>query len=508
MKKILRTFFSRFSLIAISVLLQIVIIFICIEFLLVDYVWFYIASLVISFALIVTLPFRSMPAEGKITWLLLILVLPPFGAILYIMFSKNFISNRQKKMYNKMEEKKDRYNTKKDDYENVMKKKMPIKYYGQMEYIYSCNRQIGFTNTKTEFYSSGEKYFDSLLTELKKAEKFIFMEFFIIEPGKFFDSIVEVLEEKVKKGVDVRLIFDDLGSMTKVPFNYYKYLTNKGIKVVKFNRFVPIVSAVHNNRDHRKIVVIDGNVGFTGGINLADEYINVTHPFGHWKDTGIKLVGQAVDELTIMFLTNYNLQRRKIESTSKYLNQFDYVEHDGIVVPYGDGPRPVYQEYVGENVYLNMINQAERYIWITTPYLIIDGKMKTALQNAASRGVDVRIVTPHIPDKKLIFMITRSSYESLQKYGVKIYEYKPGFIHAKQVLCDDDVGIIGTINFDYRSLLHHYENAVWMYKSYALIDMKEDFKEIFASSYNMKDYKQNRIIHFLCKVGEVFQPLL
>ena len=325
------------------------------------------------------------------------------------------------------------------------------------------------------------------------------------------EEILDILETKIKEGVEVRLIIDDIGCMKNLPLWYTRKIRNIGIKLVIFNRFVPIVSAVHNNRDHRKIVIIDGKIAYTGGINIADEYINEIHPYGYWKDSGIRLVGRCVDEFTMMFLINYDLQIRKVDTNiHRYLEleNFSSLKANGVVLPYGDGPRPAYQEYVGENVYLNMINSAERYIYITTPYLIIDSKIENALINASLKGVDVRIVTPGIPDKKMIYLITRSTYFNLQKYGVKIYEYKPGFIHAKQVLCDDDVGIIGTINFDYRSLLHHYENAVWMYKTDALVSLKKDFDDIFNNANSMEKYHQNIFVYILCKALKIFQPLL
>ncbi len=500
---------SRFSFLAIFVILQVLAISILFYYLGNDYLAAQIIFNIIAWGFVITLSFRSMPPEGKFTWAILILGFPPFGSILYLMFSKNLTSNRQKKIHDALNVRSNMYNLKDDSYDEEMKEIMPLRYYRQMEYIYYANKQFGFKNTRTDFFPSGEEFFEDIQRELKQAKEFIFIEFFIIGPGKFFDTIVSILEEKIKEGVEVRLIFDDIGSIQKVPFGYWNKLKEKGIKVVRFNRFIPVVSAIHNNRDHRKILIIDGKIGYTGGINLSDEYINVTHPFGYWKDSGIKLIGQAVDELTLMFLSSYDLQTRQIDTNiSRYLERYDVYNHEGVVVPYGDGPRPAYLEYVGENVYINMINAAEKYIWITSPYLIVDSKIVNALQNAASKGVDVRIVTPHIPDKKFIFMITRSYYKRLQKYGVKIYEYTPGFIHAKQVLCDDDVGIVGTINLDYRSLLHHYENAVWMYKTSALKEMKDDFNEIFESSEKMDGFKQNWFITFICKAGELFQPFL
>lgn len=510
MKRLFKTFFNRFALLAIMVILQVVFIYLFFFILDENYNIARFVMLIISWLFLISLFFRSMPQEGKLTWAILILGLQPLGVILYIMFSKNLTSLRQKKLHDKLMVRNNMYNFKDTDYEEDMREVVPPKYYGQMEYIYFANKQFGFVNTKTKYFPSGETYFKDLVEDLKKAKKFIFLEYFIIEPGEFFDTILEILKQKISEGVEVRLIYDDIGSMTKLPLRYASKLRKLGIKVVIFNRFIPIVSAVHNNRTHRKIFIIDGKVGYTGGVNLADEYINVTHPFGYWKDTGLRIEGQAVDELTLMFLADYDLQTRKIDDNIDiYLEQYEpQKEEHGVIVPYGDGPRPAYLEYVGENVYINLINSAERKCYITTPYLICDSKLMGAIQNAASRGVDVRIITPHIPDKKLIWRVTRSNYAKLQKYGVKIYEYEKGFIHAKQVLVDDECSVIGTINFDYRSLLHHYENAVWMYKTKAIDEMKEDFDKMFEESIDMKDFKQNVIVHILLRVVEMFQVML
>ena len=334
------------------------------------------------------------------------------------------------------------------------------------------------------------------------------MEYFIIERGQMWNSILEILKRKVSEGVEVRVMYDDLGTIYKLPNNYPKRLKKMGINCVKFNSFVPIMSALHNNRDHRKITVVDGRVGFVSGLNIADEYINVVQKFGHWKDTGVKIEGEAIKSLLMMFLQLYNVQSQTDESFELYLKDVKPVKANGVVCPYGDGPRYFYDEYVAENVYLNMINKADRYIYITTPYLIIDSKLNQALISAAQRGVDVRIITPSVPDKKIIFALTRSSYKRLQKAGVKIFEYQKGFIHSKQVLCDDEVAIVGTINLDYRSLLHHYECGVLMSGVDCLKDIKRDFNSLFTDSKNMKDYKQNAFSRLFCAVIKVFTPML
>lgn len=384
--------------------------------------------------------------------------------------------------------------------------------YRQSRYI---NDWAGFPlyhNTSTKYYSCGEEMFPDMLADLEKAEHFIFLEYFIVDQGVMFDRIVEVLEQKSKEGVDVRLIYDDIGCINTLPPKYYKVLQAKGIKCAAFNPFRPIMSVVMNNRDHRKIFVVDGKVGFTGGINLADEYINVASRFGYWKDTGIRLAGEAVWSMTVMFLEMWNYINHSSEDYKQFMPQVyqkEPFEGDGFVQPYGD--TPLDHETVGENIYLNIINHAERYVYIFTPYLIIDNEMLVSLCNAAKRGVDVRIVTPGIPDKKMIFLLTQSHYEPLLKCGVKIYQYTPGFIHAKSFLCDDKIGTVGSINLDYRSLFLHFECGVFMYKTKALMQLKEDCMDTFAASEEMTlefCRGQNVFIRIFQGMMRLFAPLL
>lgn len=347
-----------------------------------------------------------------------------------------------------------------------------------------------------------------MLVELKNAKKFIFIETFIIERGYMLNSILEILKDKVKEGVEVRLVYDDIGSIKTVEASFYKKLRKLGIKAYKFNRFVPFASAVHNNRDHRKFFIIDGKTAYTGGCNIADEYINKVERFGYWKDTMVKIQGPAVDSITVLFLTTYMLISKTNEKVDIYLHQYDKYDEEGIVCPYGDGPRPFYREYIGENVIVNMINQSEKYVYITTPYFICDDKIKQALINASKRGVDVRIIVPHIPDKRLVFALTRSNYARLQRAGVKVYEFEKGFVHAKQMVCDDKIAQVGTINLDYRSLIHHYEDAVWFASSPVIQDIKKDFLDTFPICIDMTGHKQSKFAHFLCKIIENLQPLL
>ena len=449
----------------------------------------------------------EMIAEGKLAWVVLFLTFPLFAFVIYRMFVWYKAPKRHRRFYIQVKNKVQDLN-KVSPKEKAMLKEGLGKHYGQFKYIYGASSLKTYANSNVKYLDSGESFYQELLNELELAKSYIFMEYFIIERGQMWNRILDILRKKVQEGVEVRVMYDDLGTIHKLPYNYAKRLRKMGIKCVKFNSFVPIMSALHNNRDHRKITVVDGRVGFVSGLNIADEYINVVQKFGHWKDSGVKITGQAVESLLLMFLQLFNVQTQRMEDYTPYLKDIKPVKANGFVCPYGDGPRYFYDDYISENVYLNMINQAQKYIWITTPYLIIDNKLTNALCLAAKRGVDVRIITPHIPDKKYIFVLTRSSYKKLQQAGVKIYEYEKGFVHSKQFLCDDDLAIVGTINLDYRSLMHHYECGVFMQGTDCLKDIKKDFEQMFSVSINMKDFKLNAFLRLYSAIIKVFTPML
>lgn len=368
-----------------------------------------------------------------------------------------------------------------------------------------------FTNTKQTYFPLGEDMHPQLLADLSKAEKFIYMEYFIIEEGKFWNSILDILKDKAAKGVDIKVVYDDVGCMMTLPGDYWKTLSSYGIEATPFSRLKGNADSEFNNRSHRKITVIDGKVGYTGGINLADEYINEAVKHGHWKDIGIRLEGEAVWELTKLFLIDFGINVKKMPEikTELFPAQNDIIE-DGYVIPFGDGPHPLYQRRVGKSVIQNMLNNAVRYVYITTPYLIIDNDLCQSIENTALRGVDVRIIVPHIPDKKLIFGMTRSFYKRLMDAGVHIYEYEPGFIHAKSYLADDEYAMIGTINLDYRSLVHHFENGVWMYKCESIGDLRSDIEATLQKSIMVTPdmLKTNLIQRLIRSVVRIFAPLM
>ena len=353
--------------------------------------------------------------------------------------------------------------------------------------------------------------YPELLADLEKAEKFIYMEYFIIEEGKFWNSILDILKRKAAAGIEVKVLYDDIGCMLTLPGDYSKQLGTYGIEAAPFSRLKGNADSEFNNRNHRKITVIDGKVGYTGGINLADEYINELVKYGHWKDTAIRLEGEAVWEMTKLFLVDFGINVKKLPKTRDdlYPAQTD-ISENGYVIPFGDGPHPIYNRRVGKSVIQNMLSGATRYAWMTTPYLIIDNDLCTDLENAALRGVDVRIIVPHIPDKKLVFGMTQSFYHRLMSAGIRIYEYAPGFIHAKSYLADDEYAMIGTINLDYRSLVHHFENGVWMYKCNSIQALKTDIIDILGKCIEVTPdmLKTNLLQRFIRAVVRIFAPML
>ncbi len=511
MKKIAHLILGRFSIVALTIIVQ----FVWLVMVLYQFSYqFTSANLAIRFlAIIVVLMIvnRWTNPANKLSWTFIILLSPLTGLLLYLIFGRSDLTRRTQENMDRVnrEVSANLYQTL-EVKEQLQKEDLAA--YRQSEYINTWGGFPIYHNTKTKYYDCGEKMFPDMLEELKKAERFIFLEYFIVEQGVMFDAIVDILEQKRKEGVDVRLIYDDIGCVSTLPPKFYKTMQAKGIQCVAFNPFRPIMSVIMNNRDHRKIFVIDGKVGFTGGINLADEYINKRVRFGYWKDTGVRLEGEAVWSMTAMFLEMWNYIKRSSEDYKQFMPQVYQTkafEQDGFVQPYGDSPLD--HETVGENIYLNIINHAQNYVYIFTPYLIIDNEMLTCLCNAAKRGVDIRIVTPGIPDKKMIYLLTQSYYEPLLKSGVKIYQYTPGFIHAKSFLCDDKIGTVGSINLDYRSLYLHFECGVFMYRTSALVQLKEDCRNTFAASDEITlefCRRQNVFVRIFQGLMRLFAPLL
>lgn len=451
------------------------------------------ATSILSAVLIIIELNRNDHPMFKLTWILLVAIVPIFGALLYVYLHTGIITADIAKAQNKAKEliaPHIKHN------EEIIKTVNEIDRNegGLVRYLSKCGGATAYVNTDVKYYPIGEKMLDAIIREIQKAEKFIFLEFFIInQSGTVWPEILDVLKKKAKDGVEVRLLYDGMGCVTTLPKNYFLTMESYGIKCREFSPIQPLLSTHQNNRDHRKILVVDGKTAFTGGINLADEYANLIERFGHWKDSGIRLRGEAVAGFTALFLEMWNMMESNAEEDfDKYINSSKQysVSGEGIVIPYGDNPHDT--EYVGKQVYTYIINNAAEYCHIATPYLVVDNEIFEALKFAVHRGVDVKIMMPHIPDKKYAFWLARTYYPELLKAGVQIFEYAPGFVHSKFAVSDDLRAAVGTVNFDFRSLYLHYECAAYMIGNEAITDIEADYKQTLNSCIRitMEEYKQ------------------
>ena len=468
---------------------------------------------VLSIVIVLWIVNRKINPSYKLAWTMLILCLPVFGLVLYLVFGQSRVATYMENRFADMLDQTRDYLVEDEGIHERLEAEDPS-ICVQSDYIRNNSGYPAYENTTAEYFQVGDDMFPVLVRELEQAKHYIFIEYFIIHDGVMWQTILDILERKVKEGVDVRLLYDDMGCLTTLPHKYYEQLRAKGIKCEVFNPFRPFLNIIQNNRDHRKFCIIDGYVGFTGGINLADEYINQKKRFGHWKDTAVMLKGEAVWNMTAMFLHMWSVVTRSKEKV-EFENYLPHTYHpgefesDGYIQPFCDSPLD--NETVGENVYLNIINRAKQYVYICTPYLIIDNEMMTALCLAAKSGIDVRIMTPGIPDKKIVFLLTQSYYEQLLEAGVKIYEYQPGFLHAKSFVCDDEVGVVGTINMDYRSLYLHFEDGVWIYKNKVIDDIKSDFMETqnYCNPISLDFCKgRNIVVRAMQSILRLFAPML
>jgi len=506
-----KLFMSRVIFVVFCLLIQLIWL-ISIVWRLSSYYWIIGAILsLLSMVMVLWLVCRRDNPDYKLIWAIVILAVPIFGVLLYIFCGRSALTRKLGYKFDMIGQE---FIGKLIQDEKVMedfnRENQSIARIGH--YIYNNSGYPIFDNTDTEYYPTGEAFFEGLKEELEKAEHFIFMEYFSIQEGYMWDSIVDILERKVKAGVEVRVMYDDMGCVALLPYNYREQMEKKGIQCRAFNPFIPILSVVMNHRDHRKITVIDGHTGFTGGANLTDQYINQIQSYGQWKDAAIMIKGVAVWNLTAMFLETWNAIKKTDISYENYTPKQTQAESfcaAGYVQPYSD--TPLDQECVGENVYLQMIHRAKRYIYIFTPYLIIDDEMMSSLCLAAKSGIDVRIMTPHIPDKKIVFLLTQSYYSQLLDSGVRILEYTPGFLHSKCFICDDEMGCVSTINLDYRSLYLHFECGIFLYKTKSLVQIKEDFETTFLQGTEItKEFCDTRPwwVKISQSVLRLFAPLL
>ena len=476
MKGFLKLLFSRVGMVSLGILLQLLAI-------LASAWWFRdyapainIVNAVLAWILVLYILSQKGNPAYKTAWIILVLGLPVFGLSLYLLFGGNRLSKRLRRKMGGIDQALEE--TMRQD-EHVME---ALRWHDpgaavQARYLSNTVHCPVWQNTVTEYYPSGEAFFAQVFRSVERAEKSVWMEYFIVEEGQIWDRLLELLTRKAAAGVDVRLLYDDFGCIRRLSADYARRLQARGIRALAFNRFVPILNSRLNNRDHRKFLLIDGVEGFTGGVNLADDYANLgSCPFGRWKDAAIRMRGDAVWSMTVMFLSMWNYVAG--EQSSQRPPLFGYLpEARGYVQPYLDSPLD--DEAVGRTVFLNMITSARHYVWIMTPYLIIDEAMAETLTNAAKAGIDVRIVTPGIPDKPYVYEMTRANYPPLLEGGVRIFEYSPGFVHSKVFLSDDRTAAVGTVNLDFRSLYLHFEDGVWLYRAGCLEDIRRDFDETF-----------------------------
>lgn len=475
---VLNVLFGRTMVIVVLLLVQIFLLYRVFNSL--RYVKYVYAALQVLYAaLILRLVNKDSNPSIKISWILLVVLAPPVGFFLYLFVEMDWGHRVLNRRLGELIRKTAPMLPDQSDLRVSLREKEP-ELAAMADYMWRNGYFDVYDKTDAEYLPSGEASMGAILRELDRAEKFIFMEFFIIDEGVMWGQILKKLEEKVEQGVEVRVLYDGTCALFRLPYRYPKMLEALGIKCKMFSPLRPLVSTHYNNRDHRKIMVVDGRVAFTGGVNLADEYINKKQLYGHWKDVGLIVRGEAVRAFTLMFLQMWNIDERN-ENFVKYL----YIEHTavpakGYVLPYGDSPLD--DERMGEMVYLDIINRAERYVHIMSPYLILDSEMITALTFAAKRGVDVTILLPHIPDKRYAFALAKTHYRQLLQAGVRILEYTPGFVHAKVFVSDDIKAVVGTINLDYRSLYLHFECAAYLYGCPAVADVERDFQDTAALS--------------------------
>ncbi|WP_297238639.1 cardiolipin synthase [uncultured Faecalicoccus sp.] len=510
MHKYIRIIKSKPFFIAMAFLIQILAFILLLTWFSRRFFGLYFILVLLSFFISVQVINRESDSSSKLLWVLVIMFMPVFGGVLYLLFGARKIP-RELMI-------KDRQAA--SDYQRYAKQSIKVMKQESDDFVLDKMVSLAWSNgyfpvydhCSVQYFPSGEKQYQAFLKELSEAKSFIFMEFFIINQSVMWDTILQILIDKASEGVDVRLIYDDFGTITYLPDKYDQWLTSRGVKTHRFNPMKAQIAMQMNNRDHRKILVVDGKVAFTGGCNISDEYINTRERFGHWKDMGVCIKGAAVETFTISFLQMWNYQEEENTPYAPFIvkkeNQIRYDE-PGYVIPFSDSPTD--ENYTGKYMHLNLLNASTNYFWITTPYLILDDEMVSSLQLAVNNGVDVRIVVPAIPDKKAVYQVTKANYDALIKKGVRIYEYSPGFIHGKVALSDDRSALVGTVNMDFRSYYLHYECGVFMRDTSCLQEIHDDFEDIFSRSHEVTLEECEQVNFFLRqfrKILKVFGPML
>ncbi len=507
----LQLVFSRFGIVLFLLLVQVWLIFGLYQYITVNYAHLFYYSFIVFSIVGYLILFNSKSDNSvKLTWMLIFTLLPVIGILFYFYTRLDFGHRLESSRLIQIKEASRELIKTKEEVKKELEERPDLK--GLATFINQAGNCPVYHNGEVTYFSLGEEKFADLLQELKAAKHFIFMEYFIVAKGEMWGQILEILIEKAQEGVEVRFMYDGFCEFSLLPRSYSKELAKYGIKCKVFAPIQPFISTVYNFRDHRKICVIDGQVAYTGGVNLADEYINKIERFGHWKDTAVKIRGGAAQSFTLMFLQMWALDSNTtdFEKWLKLSEQEGIKAHGkGFVLPYGDSPLD--GERVGEMVYFDLLNKAQSFVQIMTPYLILDGEMETALTFAAKRGVKVQIILPHIPDKKYAFALAKSHYATLIQAGVEIYEYTPGFVHAKSFVVDGYKGTIGTINLDYRSFYHHFECGVYLEDVPAICEMVKDFNQTRALSQQVtledvyREKKSTRLLGWFLKI---FAPLM
>ena len=500
--------FSRLLIVAILMVLQILLylsVFVWLRQYLPHYT---VADTFFTLFMVIYLFNNRMDFTAKLTWLALISVMPLPGAFL-LLYTQTNIGHR--KTRERVAELLEKTKTLLPQDEKIIDQ-LKGDYSGTDDLHYYLNRSGCFPiydQTEVRYFPLGEDKFAAMLTELEKAEKYIFLEYFIVEEGYMWGRILEILARKAKEGVDVRVMYDGTCEFSLLPYDYPRRLAKLGIKAKAFAPIMPFVSTHYNYRDHRKILVVDGKVAFNGGVNLADEYINRRERFGHWKDTAVMLRGRAARSFALMFLQMWNITESEPDFSPCMAAEEGVAAAKGYVMPFGDSPLD--EDKVGESVYMDFLYRANEYVHIMTPYLILDGELEMALKYAAQRGIDVKIILPGIPDKKIAYALAKSHYSTLLDAGVKLYEYTPGFVHAKVFISDNRKGVVGTINLDYRSLYHHFECGTYLYQTPCINDMESDFETTLAKCREVtKESVRNEKLYYkvMGSLMKIIAPLM
>lgn len=511
MSKFLKLIYSNKLFCLLMMLVQFAIIFVISVFLTDNTAHMYTLMNILGSLLIIYEINRDEEPGFKLTWVMLIAVIPVFGALLYLFLHYNKTSRRIAAKSELIKDETIKYTRQEPSVLEELKN-FSLDDIGVSRYVYKFSGFPVYNNSSVKYFPLGDDMFVDLKDELRHAEKFIFIEMFIINPrGRMWPEILDILKQKAASGVEIRLLYDGMGCMNLLPGDYDEVLRKIGIGCRIFSPIVPLFSTYQNNRDHRKNIIIDGRAAYTGGVNFADEYINERERFGHWKDNAIKICGAAVAGFTSMFLQMWNVADKKLcgDDYGKYITAALPAEGKGFVMPFADSP--LKNDMFGETMYMNNLNLANSYVYIMTPYLVLGTNMLTALKNAARRGVSVKIILPHIPDKPYAFWLAGTYYKELIENGVEIYEYIPGFVHAKMSVSDDKRAIVGTINHDYRSLYLHYECAAYMVGVPEIGDMKNDFIETLAKckKITVENYKERSLLtRGLGKLIRLIAPLL